>query len=127
MLAVEPLSHFTRGIASAQRQQLARRRIRRPADGARPLLRVNAHVSSATFAGSTPRSAATTTGENALADQLDGSFRLGMLNLAKRGFFSMGGFLRLSRTDADRAATAFSHACGWAIGAGLGAPLGDRR
>ena len=60
-----------------------------PADGARPLLRVTAHVRTATFRWIGAAIGGYHDGENALADQLEGSFRPGMLNLADRGFFSM--------------------------------------
>ena len=67
-----------------------------PADGARPLLRVTAHVRTATFRWIGAAIGGYHDGENALADQLEGSFRPGMLNLADRGFFSMDRFLRFS-------------------------------
>ena len=57
-----------------------------PADGARPLLRVTAHVRTATFRWIGAAVGGYHDGENALADQLEGSFRPGMLNLADRGF-----------------------------------------
>ena len=60
-----------------------------PADGARPLLRVTAHVRTATFRWIGAAIGGYHDGENALADQLEGSFRPGILNLADRGFFSM--------------------------------------
>ena len=71
-----------------------------PADGARPLLRVTAHVRTATFRWIGAAIGGYHDGENALADQLEGSFRPGMLNLADRGFFSMDRFLRFSGTGA---------------------------
>jgi hypothetical protein len=49
------------------------------------------------------RPAATTTGENDLADKLEWSFGPGMLNLADCGFFSMDRFLRFSATGAHLA------------------------
>jgi len=42
-------------------------------------------------------------GENALADELEGSFGPSMLNLADRGFFSMYRWLRFSGTGAELA------------------------
>ena len=57
-----------------------------PADGARPLLRVTAHVRTATFRWIGAAVGGYHDGENALADQLEGSFRPGMLSLADRGF-----------------------------------------
>ena len=74
-----------------------------PADGARPLLRITAHVRTATFRWIGAAIGGYHDGENALADQLEGSFRPGMLNLADRGFFSMDRCLRFSGTGADLA------------------------
>jgi transposase IS4-like protein/DDE family transposase len=74
-----------------------------PADGARPLLRITAHVRTATFRWISAAAGGYHDGENALADQLEGSFRPGMLNLADRGFFSMDRFLRFSARGADLA------------------------
>ena len=74
-----------------------------PADGARPLLRITAHVRTATFRWISAAIGGYHDGENALADQLEGSFRPGMLNLADRGFFSMDRFLRFSARGADLA------------------------
>ena len=74
-----------------------------PADGARPLLRVTAHVRTATFRWIGAAIGGYHDSENALADQLEGSFRPGMLNLADRGFFSMDRFLRFSGTGAHLA------------------------
>ena len=48
-----------------------------PADGARPLLRVTAHVRTATFRWIGAAIGGYHDGENALADQLEGSFRPG--------------------------------------------------
>ncbi len=74
-----------------------------PADGARPVLRVTAHVRTATFRWIGAAIGGYHDGENALADQLEDSFRPGILNLADRGFFSMDRFLRFSGTGADLA------------------------
>src|SRR5271163_1202774 len=74
-----------------------------PADGARPLLRVTAHVRTATFRWIGAAIGGYHDGENALADQLEGSFRPGLLNLADRGFFSMFRWLRFSGAGADLA------------------------
>ena len=57
-----------------------------PAEGARPLLRVTAHVRTATFRWIGAAIGGYHDGENALADQLEDTFRPGMLNLAGRGF-----------------------------------------
>ena len=74
-----------------------------PADGARPLLRVTAHVRTATFRWIGAAIGGYHDGENALADQLEDSFRPGILNLADRGFFSMHRWIRFSGTGADLA------------------------
>jgi hypothetical protein len=74
-----------------------------PGDGARPLLRVTAHVRTATFRWIGAAIGGYHDGENALADELEDSFRPGMLNLADRGFFSMFRWLRFSGAGADLA------------------------
>ena len=74
-----------------------------PADGARPLLRVTAHVRTATFRWIGAAIGGYHDGENALADQLEDSFAPGILNLADRGFFSMHRWIRFSGTGADLA------------------------
>ena len=74
-----------------------------PADGARPLLRVTAHVRTATFRWIGAAIGGYHDGENALADQLEDSFRPGILNLADRGFFSMHRWIRFSGTGAHLA------------------------
>jgi hypothetical protein len=74
-----------------------------PADGARPLLRVTAHVRTATFRWIGAAIGGYHDGENALADQLEDSFGPGILNLADRGFFSMHRWIRFSGTGADLA------------------------
>jgi hypothetical protein len=74
-----------------------------PADGARPLLRVTAHVRTATFRWIGAAIGGYHDGENALADQLEDSFRPGILNLADRGFFSMHRWIRFSGAGADLA------------------------
>ena len=74
-----------------------------PADGARPLLRVTAHVRTATFRWIGAAIGGYHDGENALADQLEDSFGPGILNLADRGFFSMHRWIRFSGAGADLA------------------------
>ena len=74
-----------------------------PAAGARPLLRVTAHVRTTTFRWIGAAIGGYHDGENALADQLEDSFRPGILNLADRGFFSMHRWIRFSGTGADLA------------------------
>jgi hypothetical protein len=74
-----------------------------PAEGARPLLRVTAHVRTATFRWIGAAIGGYHDGENALADQLEDSFTPGILNLVDRGFFSMHRWIRFSGTGADLA------------------------
>jgi hypothetical protein len=74
-----------------------------PADGARPLLRVTAHVRTATFRWIAAAVGGYHDGENALADELAGSFTPGILNLADRGFFSMHRWIRFSAAGAHLA------------------------
>ena len=74
-----------------------------PAEGARPLLRITAHVRTATFRWIGAAIGGYHDGENALADQLEDSFTPGILNLADRGFFSMHRWIRFSGTGADLA------------------------
>jgi hypothetical protein len=74
-----------------------------PAERARPLLRVTAHVRTATFRWIGAAIGGYHDGENALADQLEDSFGPGILNLADRGFFSMHRWIRFSGTGADLA------------------------
>ena len=74
-----------------------------PADGAKPLLRITAHVRTGTFRWISAAIGGYHDGENALADQLEESFRPGMLNLSDRGFFSMDRFLRFSARGAHLA------------------------
>ena len=74
-----------------------------PAERARPMLRVTAHVRTATFRWAGAAIGGYHDGENALADQLEDTFRPGMLNLADRGFFSMRRWIRFSGTGADLA------------------------
>lgn len=74
-----------------------------PAAGARPLLRVTAHVRTATFRWIGAAVGGYHDGENALADQLQDSFRPGILNLADRGFLSMHRWIRFSGTGAHLA------------------------
>jgi hypothetical protein len=74
-----------------------------PAEGAKPLLRIAAHVRTATFRWTGAAIGGYHDGENALADQLEGTFRPGMLNLADRGFFSMDRWIRFSAAGAHLA------------------------
>lgn len=74
-----------------------------PADGARPLLRIAAHVRTASFRWIGAAIGGYHDGENTLADQLEDSFKPGMLNLADRGFFSMDRWIRFSGNGAHLA------------------------
>jgi hypothetical protein len=72
-------------------------------EAGRPLLRVVAHVRTASRRWIGAEIGSYRDGENELADRLEGSFRPGMLNLADRGFFSMDRFVRFSAAGADLA------------------------
>ena len=74
-----------------------------PAERARPVLRITAHVRTATFRWTGAAIGGYHDGENALADQLEDTFRPGTLNPAGRGFFSMDRFLRFSARGAHLA------------------------
>jgi hypothetical protein len=72
-------------------------------EGGRPLLRIAAHVRTATRRWIGAKIGSYHDGKNNLADRLEWSFRPGMLNLADRGFFSMDRFVRFAATGADLA------------------------
>jgi len=74
-----------------------------PADGARPLLRIAAHVRTATRRWIAAAIGGYLDGENPLADDLAWSFTPGILNLADRGFFSMDRWIRFSAAGAHLA------------------------
>ena len=74
-----------------------------PAAGARPLLRIAAHVRAVSFRWIGAAIGGYHDGENTLADELESSFGPGMLNLADRGFFSMDRGLRFSAAGAHLA------------------------
>ena len=74
-----------------------------PAAGARPLLRIAAHVRTASRRWIGAEIGGYHDGENDLADKLEWSFGPGMLSLADRGFFSMDRFLRFSAAGAHLA------------------------
>jgi hypothetical protein len=74
-----------------------------PADGARPLLRIAAHVRTATRRWIAAAIGGYLDGENPLADGLAWSFTPGILNLADRGFFSMDRWIRFSAAGAHLA------------------------
>jgi Transposase DDE domain len=69
----------------------------------RPLLRVVAHVRTASRRWIGAEIGSYHDGENGLSDKLEGSFRPGMLNLADRGFFSMDRYCRFSASGAELA------------------------
>ena len=74
-----------------------------PADGARPLLRIAAHVRTVTRRWIAAAIGGYLDGENPLADDLAWSFTPGILNLADRGFFSMDRWIRFSAAGAHLA------------------------
>jgi hypothetical protein len=74
-----------------------------PGDGARPLLRIAAHVRTATRRWIAAATGGYLDGENPLADDLAWSFTPGILNLADRGFFSMDRWIRFSAGGAHLA------------------------
>jgi hypothetical protein len=69
----------------------------------RPLLRIAAHVRTASRRWIGAEIGSYLEGENDLADRLEWSFGPGMLNLADRGFFSMDRFVRFAASGADLA------------------------
>ena len=69
----------------------------------RPLLRIAAHVRTASRRWIAADIGSYHDGENDLADKLESSFTPGILNLADRGFFSMDRFLRFSAAGAHLA------------------------
>ncbi|MGH7734379.1 MAG: IS4 family transposase, partial [Gemmatimonadales bacterium] len=69
----------------------------------RPLLRITAHVRTASRRWIAASVGSYRQGENELADQLEASFTEGILNIADRGFISMGRFLRFSANGAHLA------------------------
>jgi hypothetical protein len=72
-------------------------------EAGRPLLRITAHVRTASRRWIGAAVGTYRQGENELADQLEDSFKEGILNIADRGFFSMGRFLRFSARGAHLA------------------------
>ena len=74
-----------------------------PGDGARPLLRIVAHVRTAIRRWIAAAADGYHDGENTLADELEASFRPGILNLADRGFFSMERWIRFPAAGAHLA------------------------
>ena len=71
-----------------------------PAGGTKPKLRVVAHVRTGSRRWTGAAIGGYHDGENTLVDELAGTLREGMLNLADRGFFSMDRWIRFSGTGA---------------------------
>jgi hypothetical protein len=69
-------------------------------EAGRPLLRITAHVRTASRRWIAAAVGSYRQGENELADQLEESFKEGILNIADRGFISMDRFLRFSADGA---------------------------
>ncbi|MGD0068081.1 MAG: hypothetical protein ABSB76_32205 [Streptosporangiaceae bacterium] len=68
-----------------------------PEGGTKPKIRIVAHLQAGPRRWKTAAVGGYHDGENALADELEGSLSEGMLNLADRGFFSMSRRIRFSR------------------------------
>jgi hypothetical protein len=71
-----------------------------PTGGTKPKLRMAAHVRTASRRWIAAAVGGYLDGENTLADELEGSFTGGIINLADRGFFSMDRWLRFSADGA---------------------------
>ena len=71
-----------------------------PAGGTKPKLRIVAHVRTGSRRWIAAAIGGYLDGENTLADELEGSFTDGILNLADRGFFSMNRWIRFSARGA---------------------------
>ena len=71
-----------------------------PAGGTKPKLRIVAHVRTGSRRWIGAAVGGYHDGENALVDELAGTLREGMLNLADRGFISMDRWIRFSATGA---------------------------
>jgi hypothetical protein len=74
-----------------------------PGSGARPLIKLVAHVRTGTRRWIAAAIGGFRDSENALADELETSFTPGIINLADRGFFSMDRWLRFSARGAGLA------------------------
>jgi len=72
-----------------------------PTGGTKPKLRIAAHVRTASRRWIAAAVGGYLDGENMLADELEGSFTGGILNLADRGFFSMDRWIRFSADGAQ--------------------------
>ena len=71
-----------------------------PAGGTKPKVRIVAHIRTGSRRWIGAAVAGYHDGENTLVDDLAGTLREGMLNLADRGFFSMDRWIRFSATGA---------------------------
>ena len=71
-----------------------------PTGGTKPKLRMAAHARTASRRWIAAAIGGYLDGENTLADELEGSFTAGILNLADRGFFSMDRWIRFSARGA---------------------------
>ena len=74
-----------------------------PSGGTKPKLRMAAHVRTGSRRWVAAAVGGYHDGENTLADELEGSFTAGMINLADRGFFSMDRWVRFSARGAHLA------------------------
>lgn len=71
-----------------------------PTGGTKPKLRITAHVRTRSRRWIAAVIGGYRDGENTLADELEGSFTPGIVNLADRGFFSMDRWIRFSAAGA---------------------------
>jgi len=71
-----------------------------PTGGTKPKLRIAAHVRTASRRWIAAAIGGYHDGENALADELEGSFTAGIVNTADRGFFSMDRWIRFAARGA---------------------------
>jgi hypothetical protein len=71
-----------------------------PEGGTKPKIRIVGHLQAGTRKWKAAAVRGYLDGENTLVDELEGSLGEGMLNLADRGFFSMGRWIRFSGTGA---------------------------
>ena len=74
-----------------------------PAGGTKPKIRIVAHTRTGSRRWIAAAVGGYNDGENKLADQLEESFTAGLLDLADRGFFSMGRWIRFSARGAHLA------------------------
>ncbi|HEX6522315.1 MAG TPA: IS4 family transposase [Streptosporangiaceae bacterium] len=74
-----------------------------PSGGTKPKIRIAAHVRTGSRRWIAAAAGGYHDGENTLADELESSFTAGIINLADRGFFSMGRWIRFSASGAHLA------------------------